>query len=115
MDVWIQRMALGQRDLGFLEQLAVLKWIDAHWDASWRGQLAGVLDCCFIRLTRELSFLLKFLGSRNAALASSLTVIMLPVQITLNATFMECCTNYFERNVYGLLYLNEICRFFNSY
>ena len=41
MDVWIQRMALGQRDLGFLEQLAVLKWIDAHWDASWRGQLAS--------------------------------------------------------------------------
>ena len=41
LDVWIQRMALGQRDLGFLEQLAVLKWIDAHWDASWCGQLAS--------------------------------------------------------------------------
>ena len=69
------------------------------------------MDRCFIRLTRELSFSLQFLGSRNAAFASILTVITLPVQITLNATFIECCTNYFERYIYGSLYHNEICRF----
>ena len=33
-------------------QLAGPKWMDAHWVASWRGQLASCVDCCFIGSTR---------------------------------------------------------------
>ena len=72
--------------------LAVLKRIDTHWDALWRGRQASWADCCFIGSTREFSITLEYLDSRNVPIASNFAMIPSPVQNTQNARVLECCT-----------------------
>ena len=64
------------------EQLAGQKWMDAHWVASWRGQLANCVDCCFIGSTRGILF---------SNILNHVTFLLLPICDIdyLNATSMN--------------------------